>query len=580
MCEELKELKKEFSEIWSRDGLASFSNASNFGLEDLKPTLDFKYHPPAYNQELVKYDSARGSGKRIPKYEMRNIFSDAMISYNSNHDDNPEQIGVENDLFGMSDHSGSKNLSANQSSTAVPIRSHEQSIKDESSDLLGRSFHHDRMIDFMDHNSRSPYLDNFHFDEYEENSLSQMWGESTSALPRHDEFPHSFDFERSNAQRDEALFNGEFMRPRNRGFKPVNEMTKYLESPEVTSNSRDDEASNSTLNKDSNKSGKSAFTRVSVKKEEGLGESPFHQVSIEKSKIPKAKMISSFNDDEDDSKNGKKETNGLRIISRRVVEIINQRGETSFVDVADILVDDMKSRARFVKNTSLAKEEKNLKRRVYDALNVLIASNVIEKNKKRVILKERQHGIAQLTRYHNESAQILDKIKQVKERRKQKLEKLQELISKNLAVRNIIERNRRAALKSASSSQSSSQTLAEEPSGASKKTQTSQSKHSKLKSEESAFVPSQSERLSFPLLVLNLTKDAEANLKSPESVQFVPSEDRSELLITSNRCFQVLGDIDILLKMNMQKASKDFFLKHFKKELLNYLPKNYFRQSV
>lgn len=561
MGEEMRELKKEFAEIWCRDGLASFSNASNFGLEDLRGNLGgFKQHPPGYSQELIKFDSSNAMDKKGTKHEMTNAFTDAMISYNFNPDADDGRIGVDTDIFGTNDHSASKMLSVNQCSTAVPNRSYQHSIKDES-DLLDQTLHRDRMVDFANQGGHSPNPfdeDNFHFDEYNENSLSQMWGGSNPI--KHEEFGHSFDFERANVKREEIVLNGEFVRPRNTGLKSMSEMThKLLDSPECTMSMKehDQPSTAGSVTKEIVKlSIKTAKPRVSEEAPEDF----YDAATQDNSRI----STSAF-DNDDDEKSGKRGSNGLRIISRRVVEIISQRHDTNFVEVAEVLVKEMRSRARNLKPSELAKEEKNLKRRVYDALNVLIASNVIEKSKKRVVLLEKQNGIAQLTRYHNKSNQILHRIKQIKDNRKKKLEQLQELISKNLAIKNIIERNKRAALKSATSSQ-----------GESLKSASSQK--SKAKREEERYQDlNQTERFKFPLLLLSLAKGVDSNAKSGESLKFVPSEDGTELLISSNKCFQVLGDIDILLKMNMQKVSKDFFIKHLGKSLLTYLPKNFFK---
>lgn len=72
--------------------------------------------------------------------------------------------------------------------------------------------------------------------------------------------------------------------------------------------------------------------------------------------------------------------------------------ETSYKDVANKLIDELvidgeldESGRKLDKKTSFekkTKEEKNVRRRVYDALNVLIASGVLKKNANKNVLYE------------------------------------------------------------------------------------------------------------------------------------------------------------------------------------------------
>jgi hypothetical protein len=69
---------------------------------------------------------------------------------------------------------------------------------------------------------------------------------------------------------------------------------------------------------------------------------------------------------------------GLRALSLRVRDLVYSKQQTTYKEVSDELIAD------FYANDGLAEpsEDKNIKRRVYDALNVLLSSGVIQKEGK------------------------------------------------------------------------------------------------------------------------------------------------------------------------------------------------------
>lgn len=73
--------------------------------------------------------------------------------------------------------------------------------------------------------------------------------------------------------------------------------------------------------------------------------------------------------------------NGLKSISWKVREIVAQQGVTSYKAVADELLCDLDI------SQDALRDEKNIRRRVYDALNVLIAADILEKKGKLVSLR-------------------------------------------------------------------------------------------------------------------------------------------------------------------------------------------------
>ena len=71
----------------------------------------------------------------------------------------------------------------------------------------------------------------------------------------------------------------------------------------------------------------------------------------------------------DDGPNSVRNYRGLKILSKKVKEIVEHGNNLSYKDVADTLINS-------ISEDISIKEEKNIRRRVYDALNVLISANV------------------------------------------------------------------------------------------------------------------------------------------------------------------------------------------------------------
>nr|XP_020826660.1 transcription factor Dp-2 isoform X8 [Phascolarctos cinereus] len=84
------------------------------------------------------------------------------------------------------------------------------------------------------------------------------------------------------------------------------------------------------------------------------------------------------------SKKGDKNGKGLRHFSMKVCEKVQRKGTTSYNEVADELVSEFTNSNNHLATDSQAYDQKNIRRRVYDALNVLMAMNIISKEKKEI----------------------------------------------------------------------------------------------------------------------------------------------------------------------------------------------------
>lgn len=126
---------------------------------------------------------------------------------------------------------------------------------------------------------------------------------------------------------------------------------------------------------------------------------------------------------------------GLRHFSMKVCEKVQAKGSTSYNEVADELVNELTD-PRCTSPTDQQYDQKNIRRRVYDALNVLMAMNIISKEKKEI----RWLGLPTNSVQEANSLE-LDKTKRI-ERIKAKTQQLQDLILQQIAFKNLVERNK------------------------------------------------------------------------------------------------------------------------------------------
>ncbi|XP_039062901.1 transcription factor-like protein DPB isoform X2 [Hibiscus syriacus] len=82
---------------------------------------------------------------------------------------------------------------------------------------------------------------------------------------------------------------------------------------------------------------------------------------------------------------GDKSGRGLRQFSMKVCEKVESKGRTTYNEVADELVAEFSDPGSSVASPDQQQyDEKNIRRRVYDALNVLMAMDIISKDKKEI----------------------------------------------------------------------------------------------------------------------------------------------------------------------------------------------------
>ncbi|KAK4833819.1 hypothetical protein QYF36_011889 [Acer negundo] len=133
---------------------------------------------------------------------------------------------------------------------------------------------------------------------------------------------------------------------------------------------------------------------------------------------------------------GDKSGRGLRQFSMKVCEKVESKGRTTYNEVADELVAEFADPSNSLSTPDQQQyDEKNIRRRVYDALNVLMAMDIISKDKKEIQWK----GLPRTS---------LNDIEELKGERvglRNKIEKkaayLQELEEQFVGLQNLIQRN-------------------------------------------------------------------------------------------------------------------------------------------
>ncbi|KAL4189929.1 hypothetical protein AMTRI_Chr08g209510 [Amborella trichopoda] len=127
---------------------------------------------------------------------------------------------------------------------------------------------------------------------------------------------------------------------------------------------------------------------------------------------------------------------GLRQFSMRVCEKVESKGRTTYNEVADELVAEFTNLGGSLATPDQQQyDEKNIRRRVYDALNVLMAMDIISKDKKEIQWK----GLPRTTL--NDIEELKSERIALRSRIERKGAYLQELEEQIVGLQNLVRRN-------------------------------------------------------------------------------------------------------------------------------------------
>lgn len=144
-----------------------------------------------------------------------------------------------------------------------------------------------------------------------------------------------------------------------------------------------------------------------------------------------------------------KTSKGLKHFSMKVCEKVKSKGTTTYNEVADELVAEFSSDPSIARQSfngqsisALAADgsepfdQKNIRRRVYDALNVLMAINVISKEKKEI------KWIGLPTNAAQECLYLADEKEKLNEMINEKRKQVRSLLLQQIAYKKLVERNK------------------------------------------------------------------------------------------------------------------------------------------
>ncbi|KAG4071884.1 hypothetical protein HA402_006045 [Bradysia odoriphaga] len=186
---------------------------------------------------------------------------------------------------------------------------------------------------------------------------------------------------------------------------------------------------------------------------------------------------------------------GLRHFSMKVCEKVKEKGTTTYNEVADELVEEEAKGQADPANC----DQKNIRRRVYDALNVLMAMNIISKDKKEI------RWIGLPTNSAQQCNSLEKEIQTRRERVEGKEQQLRELILQHVSFKSLVNRNKEA--------------------------------------EDRGLTPSALSAIQLPFIIVNTHKKTHINCSI--------SNDKSEYFFKFDDNFEIHDDIEVLKRMGL-----------------------------
>ncbi|KAL4511869.1 hypothetical protein ABPG72_012714 [Tetrahymena utriculariae] len=345
----------------------------------------------------------------------------------------------------------------------------------------------------------------------------------------------------------------------------------------------------------------SSFAQITQQNHKNLISSPSGQANnfqfpnqgLKKSQVKQESLLSSNQNDQnnlidqarsqvDDYSNNGEQTEerqalrGLRALSLKVKEIVQEKGSTTYKEVAETLVQNLKAGQRQLAEKEDIKDEQNIKRRVYDALNVLIASEVIAKKGKKVLAIPKTNLAGKCLRHDNwkeakEKQDVLDKQKQ---KVNQKKDQIKELARKYVALKNLINRNQSNEKNTQMNSQMFENFINHKDdyddnqkffinSQLSNKTQTQgQGLRDKILL---PLLDISKQKFQFPVLSVRFNPDGQ------QRVIMKMSKEKNNLKIFAKGYLETYGDLDILCQLSLDKVQDQFRQQVLGDKYLNWI---------
>lgn len=285
-----------------------------------------------------------------------------------------------------------------------------------------------------------------------------------------------------------------------------------------------------------------------------------------------------------------KNLKGLRHFSLKVCRKVEEKGRTNYNEVADELVAEVLNSKSDPSTGCVPVEgydEKNIRRRVYDALNVLMAMEIISKEKKEIRWRGlpsslgegggggggRRAGGRAVEQEEEEVEGLRKEKRRVEAAVGKKREVLQELIRQRVAFQKLVKRNGEreeelaatatttaaAAAAASAAVSSSSRVSAGATAAAATAAAVAAVAAAAVENEEQRKIP-------LPFIIINT--------HMATVIQCEMTEDRSDVFFNFSNQFELKDDNDILKRMRLQQASEEEVESFVPANLRNYVPES------
>ncbi|KAL7552773.1 hypothetical protein ACHAWF_016025 [Thalassiosira exigua] len=276
---------------------------------------------------------------------------------------------------------------------------------------------------------------------------------------------------------------------------------------------------------------------------------------------------------------------GLRHFSMKVCEKVEEKGTTTYNEVADELVRELKQAEEAINAAAAARgevpikkkrkssgktkknhDDKNIRRRVYDALNVLMAMDIITKDKKEITWRglpgsrvhegsrsngnspgKRRDGLSRRQRVQQLKEDVSKRQGDIRKKR----ECLQELMVQNVCFQNLLGRNHAREVEDQRRVSSSGGAL------------TGERKREQVKlADECEVKEIKDEKIPLPFLIVSTDSRA--------VVQCEMCPERTNVSFDFNLPFEINDDNEILKRLGMSHASKEALQRSLPPDLFHY----------
>mmetsp|Transcript_23455 Transcript_23455/g.26736 ORF Transcript_23455/g.26736 Transcript_23455/m.26736 type:complete len:543 (-) Transcript_23455:125-1753(-) len=272
-----------------------------------------------------------------------------------------------------------------------------------------------------------------------------------------------------------------------------------------------------------------------------------------------------------------KDQTSLRYISKRVSKKVEEKQTTTYNEVANELVGEASDILDREAVNMTAKErknhEKNIRRRVYDALNVLLATDIITKTKDKDQREKTIRWKGFPTTANEDLVQLEKERAQAMAEVEQKKQCLAELLIQNVCFRNLDRRNANTKQdnlnnKMATQEQKQQHTIKKEEAEANANEINQENEH---KSEDQnpadnsdmhLEMDAQQGRINLPFIVVNTSEKA--------VIQCEMNREKTDVMFDFNMPFEINDDNEILKRLGLNQTTMEDLKQMLPPEILQY----------